>query len=161
MGDSPAVKTPSTAKKAGVAASTGKQQSILGFFSKSSVNGSTPASSKSAPKARTVKTEPDSSPCLKESTKSNSMATAKRASISITPVPSSDAAGPLSSQENRDVSTATKVLQDILPLPLTPAELDVKQPVRRHPIMSSSPTRKARDPPLLCSCVIEYENLNH
>lgn len=106
MGDKTAArtpaKTPSTAKKQGQAPSTGKQQSILGFFSK------TPASSANAPNSSpSVKPTPSlkkasSSQCLQETTKSNSA----RRPPDATPVPSSDAPEPTSSQENRDVSTA-------------------------------------------------------
>ncbi|KAK6949705.1 hypothetical protein Daesc_009789 [Daldinia eschscholtzii] len=82
MGDSrtPARKTPSMSRKPSStsSAATGKQQTILGFFAKAS-----PA--------------PNSSPtpsCLKETTKSN------RKPSAVTPVPSSDALEPSSSQEN-------------------------------------------------------------
>jgi hypothetical protein len=73
--------------------------------------------------------------------KSNSLAN-KRGPI--TPVPSSDAAEPRSSQEN--LSTIVKVVNQFLPSPLTPAERLVKQvsaPRKRAPaVPSSSPTRK-------------------
>ncbi|OTA57403.1 DNA mismatch repair protein Msh6 [Hypoxylon sp. EC38] len=110
MGDSrtPAKKTPSVSRKpssVSSSATTGKgQRTILGFFAKAS-----PA--------------PNSSPtpsCLKETTKSN------RKPSTITPVPSSDALEPSSSQENHG-SAAT-----------------VKQPLSAQPVMDSSPSRKAR-----------------
>ncbi|KAI1098555.1 DNA mismatch repair protein Msh6 [Jackrogersella minutella] len=110
MGDSrtPAKKTPSMSRKpssVSSSATTGKgQQTILGFFAKAS-----PA--------------PTSSPtpsCLKETTKSN------RKPSSITPVPSSDALEPCSSQENHG-SAAT-----------------VKQALSAQPVMDSSPTRKVK-----------------
>ena len=96
-------KTPSTAKKTSQAPSTGKQQSILGFFSKTpAVGASGPTPS---PSARPASTTRDSSPqCLKETTKSNSMLVSRRTAAG-TPVPSSDAIEPSSSQENRDAST--------------------------------------------------------
>ncbi|KAK0625405.1 muts domain V-domain-containing protein [Bombardia bombarda] len=106
-------RTPSTAKKPGQAPSTGKQQSILGFFSKpaapANANSNGPSPSLSARATPTVKKEPSikkepSSQCLKETTKSNSMPVSKR-SLNTTPVPSSDAPEPSSSQENRDVDT--------------------------------------------------------
>ncbi len=86
------------AKKVGQTASTGKQQSILGFFSKSGGGGiaSSPAPSSAERKVA-------SSPCLQETTRSNSMATTKR-SVNLTPLPSSDAIEPGSSQENRHPS---------------------------------------------------------
>ncbi|KAI1474178.1 DNA mismatch repair protein Msh6 [Daldinia eschscholtzii] len=108
MGDSrtPARKTPSMSRKPSStsSAATGKQQTILGFFAKAS-----PA--------------PNSSPtpsCLKETTKSN------RKPSAATPVPSSDALEPSSSQENHG-SAAT-----------------VKQPLSARAGIESSPTRKVR-----------------
>jgi hypothetical protein len=96
-----------TSKKSGTV-STGKQQSILGFFSKasaSSTNG--PASSPLAKASSSVKQDLAARP-LKESSKSNSMLGSKRAPIT-TPIPSSDAVEPSSSQENRDASTIKAV----------------------------------------------------
>lgn len=109
MGDSrtPAKKTPSMSRKpssVSSSATTGKgQRTILGFFAKAS-----PA--------------PNSSPtpsCLKETTKSN------RKPSTITPVPSSDALEPSSSQENHGSAATIKPLS-------TPS------------VMDSSPSRKTR-----------------
>src|SRR5690606_17796531 len=129
-------KTPSSTKKMGGTASGGKQQSILGFFGRSA---STPTAAKPAP------SQPDSSPCLRETTKSNSLARPSRAHI--TPVPSSDAMEPPSSQENV-VSTNAKVAASApaLPSPVTPAEFLVKQNSSALPLMSSSPIRKVYRP---------------
>ncbi|KAK3317724.1 muts domain V-domain-containing protein [Cercophora scortea] len=118
-------RTPSTAKKPGTAPSTGKQQSILGFFSKASAagtNASSPSLSAKKPPTPSIKKEA-SSQCLKETTKSNSLAAPKR--FNATPVPSSDAVGPSSSQENRYSSP-------------------VKPTVVEKPVMGSSPSRKAK-----------------
>ncbi|KAI8964679.1 DNA mismatch repair protein Msh6 [Daldinia sp. FL1419] len=107
MGDvrTPAKKTPSMSRKpSSTSATTGKQQTILGFFAKSSpAPNSSPASS-----------------CLKETTKSNKKPSA------VTPVPSSDALEPSSSQENRG-SAAT-----------------IKQSLSSRAVVTSSPTRKIR-----------------
>ncbi|KAI1652564.1 DNA mismatch repair protein Msh6 [Daldinia decipiens] len=106
MGESrtPARKTPSTSRKpSSTSMATGKQQTLLGFFTKAS-----PA--------------PNSSPtpsCLKETTKSN------RKPSAVTPVPSSDALEPSSSQENRGSAATVK-------------------PFSARDVMSSSPTRKVR-----------------
>ncbi|KAI5857414.1 DNA mismatch repair protein Msh6 [Durotheca rogersii] len=88
MGDTrtPAKKTPSLSKKTGPTPSsaTGKQQSILGFFAKSSPIPSPAAS------------------CLKETTKSN------RKPSTVTPIPSSDGLEPADSQENHDSAATIK-----------------------------------------------------
>ncbi|KAH8881671.1 DNA mismatch repair protein Msh6 [Thozetella sp. PMI_491] len=128
-------KTPVAAKKAGQT-STGKQQSILGFFSKAggSGNASSPASAKPT---SAVKKEAASSPCLQETTKSNSMPTIKRPA-NITPVPSSDAIEPPSSQENL---TIAKVVDENLPSPVSPAEIIIKQAPAN---LASSPSRKTK-----------------
>ncbi|KAH8840683.1 hypothetical protein MCOR27_005615 [Pyricularia oryzae] len=109
---------PTPAKKATPAASTGKQASILGFFAKSG----TPSASSKLP---TRSSEPNSSPCLKETTKSNTLARNKHPRENITPVPSSDAIEPSSSQENRDAST-------------------IKRAVNNLVIASSSPVKKVK-----------------
>lgn len=110
MGEKSLPKTPSLTKKTSSMSSTGgKQKSILGFFSKPAQNGASgPAvSTKSSPPK-----EANSSPCLKESsTKSNSLRT-KKPAANITPVPSSDALEPSSSQENHSEATP-KVFQDL------------------------------------------------
>ncbi|KAL2163373.1 hypothetical protein VTH06DRAFT_5430 [Thermothelomyces fergusii] len=114
-------KTPSTAKKA---PSTGKQQSILGFFSRTGGAGNAkgPSSSPSTKPAST--SERETSPqCLKETTRANSMLA--RRTTAVTPVPSSDAIEPSSSQENRDMTAAKAV-------------------ANKEPTLHSSPSRKAK-----------------
>ncbi|CAI4219273.1 unnamed protein product [Parascedosporium putredinis] len=136
-------KTPSSQKKGPTgSASAGKQQSIMSFFGRPSA---TPSSAASKSKAAAPQSSPV--PCLKETTKSNSLPRPRAANI--TPIPSSDAVDPPSSQENMD-STVTKVRSAAaaaagLPSPVTPAEALVKQTrTTSRPFMSSSPTRKAR-----------------
>lgn len=127
MADSktPAKKTPSTSRKQSSVSSsaTGKQQSILGFFGKSQTSSPLP-----------------SSPCLQETAKS----TTNRKPSSITPVPSSDAVEPSSSQENQGSAATLKVSRnDVLPTPVTPAETVTKQSKKKPAIaMDSSPIRK-------------------
>ena len=128
----PSAKTPAP-QKLGSAVSTGKQQSILGFFSKAA---STP------PTAGSVGSRTKPNTCLTDVTnKSNSFAN-KRGPI--TPVPSSDAIEPPSSQEN--LHTSVKVVNQSLPSPLTPAERLVQQASTSNKpapaVPSSSPSRK-------------------
>lgn len=137
-------RTPARPGPSQTGSSTGKQQSILGFFSKSAGTASksspaTPLSSR--PLSSAVKKD-GLAQCLTETTKSNSMSNVKR-SVNITPVPSSDIAGPWSSQENRD-SSAVKVPRNVLPSPVTPAKTVVKQAGSKL-IVASSPSRKVSD----------------
>lgn len=96
----------------------------------------------------------DSSPCLKETTKSNSLSLGNRATVNtVTPVPSSDAAEPLSSQQENDQESsivAAKVAAfATLPSPVTPAEVvehqarqATKEAPKPAPVAGSSPSRK-------------------
>ncbi|KAI0126282.1 muts domain V [Xylariales sp. AK1849] len=131
MGEKSNPKTPSLARKtSSMSSTTGKQQkSILGFFSKASQNG-------------TAK-DTNLSPCLRETTTNSLQLNRKSKPSNITPVPSSDAIEPPSSQENHSASTV-KVLKDTLPSPVTPAEPPIKQAVPAKIIMGSSPSRKAK-----------------
>ncbi|KAI2627936.1 DNA mismatch repair protein Msh6 [Hypomontagnella submonticulosa] len=100
MGESrtPAKKTPSLSRKpssASSSAATGKQKTILGFFTKAS-----PA----------LNSSPTPS-CLKETTKSN------RKPSNITPVPSSDVLEPSSSQENHGSAATLKQHLTVRDLP--------------------------------------------
>ncbi|KAI0466260.1 DNA mismatch repair protein msh6 [Xylaria cf. heliscus] len=134
-------KTPSTA--------TRKQQSILGFFAKSSP--SAPSNKSSTTTTPTAAT-PARSSCLQETTKSNSLQLNRNKKPSnVTPVPSSDAIEPSSSQENHGSAGATptnKVLgwSPREPSPVALAKLDdMKKPVAPAKIvMGSSPSRKAK-----------------
>jgi DNA mismatch repair protein MSH6 len=127
----PNARTPARSAPSQSGASTGKQQrSILGFFSKAA--GTTPNSSVATPSSKPAsstapKKENDAVvQCLMESTKVNSISTTKQNSANITPVPSSDAVEPWSSQENRDAST-------------------VKRGASK-PTIASSPSRKVSHP---------------
>lgn len=135
--------------------STAKQQSILGFFSKASQSkAKAPAASASASAAPSTSKAHKTSSCLKETTKANSLSFAKRVS-NITPVPSSDAVEPSSSQENVDVMAIdSKVPSDSLPSPKSPAELDQQPAATSTVIPTSSPSRKVRPHAChyFCSC---------
>ncbi|KAL0934713.1 DNA mismatch repair protein msh6 [Colletotrichum truncatum] len=124
MGDksSPAARTPAktpTSLKRQPSSAGGTQKTIMQFFSK-------PASSVSRSTPKAAAPAPDSSPCLKESTRTNSLPKSKPPP-SFTPVPSSDALEPSSSQENIG-STGLKISST------------------RPILASSSPTRKSRKP---------------
>ncbi|KAI1823288.1 DNA mismatch repair protein msh6 [Xylaria intraflava] len=129
MGETRTPAKQSSSRKPGSAsASTGarKQQSILGFFAKSSPSApskSTTTTPTTLPSARTS--------CLQETKKSNSLQLKKSRKLSnITPVPSSDAVEPSSSQENHDSATVTRGKKT----QIDPAKLG----------MDSSPLRKAK-----------------
>ncbi|KAH9908852.1 DNA mismatch repair protein Msh6 [Xylariomycetidae sp. FL2044] len=110
-------KTPSLSRKTSSMSSStkGKQQSILGFFSKPSPHSST-----------TSNATPNST--LRETTKSNSLSFSKK-SPNVTPVPSSDALEPSSSQENHDAASAATLKQ---------------AGTMKVDTLASSPTRKAK-----------------
>ena len=130
-----AATTPSLSRKPSSATSSTaskQQKSILGFFTKTPKDkekekekgqNQTPDADTTTPSA-----VPSSSPCLKE-TKSNSLQLNKRPSKNITPVPSSDALEPSTSQEN--IGSATTVKQ-------------TAAPSKKVAIMGSSPSRKAK-----------------
>ncbi|KAK7753085.1 DNA mismatch repair protein msh6 [Diatrype stigma] len=120
-----ATTTPSLSRKPSSASTTGKQQkSILGFFSKSASKDKDAAPAATSTPASQI----PSSPCLRETTtKSNTLQLNKRPSKNITPVPSSDALEPSSSQENIDSATTVK-------------HADSSKPT----IMGSSPSRKVK-----------------
>ncbi|KAI0102664.1 DNA mismatch repair protein msh6 [Nemania sp. FL0031] len=136
-------KTPSTSRKIGSAsgsasvsssAAARKQQSILGFFAKSSPTA--PSKSKATPTSSTTTTPTAAaaaarSSCLQETTKTNSLQLNRTKKPSnVTPVPSSDAIEPSSSQENHDCAT------------VTPSNKKRAAPTNLG--MASSPSRKAK-----------------
>ncbi|KAK3313063.1 muts domain V-domain-containing protein [Apodospora peruviana] len=122
----PARTPSSTAKKSGQAPSTGKQQSILGFFSRAATPKPSGAPSSSLPSRATPSIKTETSPqCLKETTSKSNFKLPKNSNA--TPVPSSDAIGPLSSQENRDANAAKQVVD-----------------AKTLAIMGSSPSRKVK-----------------
>ncbi len=139
-------KTPATVKTAKQAPSTGKQRSILGFFSRSGAAGATSGATASpSPSTKPASSSKrDTSPqCLKETTtKANSMLVTRR-TTTVTPVPSSDAAEPLSSQENRDASTVKVPSMHAL-LSAAHAKIAQKSAISVEPSLNSSPSRKAR-----------------
>ncbi|KAI1432574.1 DNA mismatch repair protein msh6 [Xylaria sp. CBS 124048] len=125
-------KQSSLAKKPGSASASAstttarKQQSILGFFAKSSPS----APSKSATPTPSTITSARAS-TLQDSKKSNSLQLNKsRKPANPTPVPSSDAIEPSSSQENYDSATVTRGKR----ARIDPASF----------VMGSSPSRKAK-----------------
>ncbi|KAL2024975.1 hypothetical protein VTK56DRAFT_3674 [Thermocarpiscus australiensis] len=127
-------RTPATAKKTGQAPSTGKQQSILGFFSRAAAAGNTSGPSPSPSTKQTLPGKKDVSPhLLKETTRSNSIRVSRR-TTTVTPVPSSDAIHPSSSQENKDISTDKT----------TPPETLEKRAANAKAGLNSSPSRKAK-----------------
>ncbi|EFQ31958.1 MutS domain V [Colletotrichum graminicola M1.001] len=143
---SPAVrtpaKTPSTLTRQ-PSSSAGTQKTIVQFFSKSA-NASSRSTSKPATSA------PDSSPCLRESARTNTLPRPPQPS-STTPVPSSDAIEPACSQENMVTSAVKVATRDAWPSPSTQAETVISQITSqvtgfRPPLPSSSPTRKSRKP---------------
>ncbi|CAN8100993.1 unnamed protein product [Discula destructiva] len=142
-------KTPVSAKKTNNSSlsSTGKQQSILGFFSRpatqSRASGPTPASTATpTPASKDIKASPSS--CLKETTtKSNSLPFTQRPTT-LTPVPSSDAVEPECSQENKDaMQIDSKLSSDSLLSPNSSA-VDDAAAVDVKPLAHSSPSRKSR-----------------
>ncbi|TDZ17383.1 DNA mismatch repair protein msh6 [Colletotrichum orbiculare MAFF 240422] len=121
---SPAARTPAktpASLKRQPSSSAGTQKTIVQFFSKTNNT-----ASRSASKPALAQPAPDSSPCLRESTRTNSLPRSNH-QPSITPVPSSEAVGPPSSQENLDT-----------------AGLKVSRTIPS--VTSSSPTRKTRKP---------------
>lgn len=146
MGEKSLPKTPSLSKKTSSMSSTGgKQKSILGFFSKPSqtpTSGPAP-SAKSSPKDAT-----NSSPCLKESaTKSNFLPVKRKPAANITPVPSSDALEPSSSQENHSEATP-QVFNDLSKMALASSpSRRVSQPRTVHICMAIRPRLHPLDAP--------------
>ncbi|KAH7166331.1 muts domain V-domain-containing protein [Dactylonectria macrodidyma] len=120
---SAAARTPAKATKPAATTSSAKQRSIVSFFSKAAP--STPAAA-SSPLSKVTPSKQSS--CLKETTKANSLPKAKpplKPSVKLsTPVPSSDAIEPPSSQENMDSG--------------------VKAPARKSDALPSSPSRKVK-----------------
>jgi DNA mismatch repair protein MSH6 len=134
----PAKPTPSLKKQSSSSGPQSGQRSIHSFFSKapasgtpSSVNGVLKASDTSkAVNAMAKATVPVKKPAFK-----------KAAVKIITPVPSSDAIGPSSSQENENGGIPEEVEDTSLPSPSTPAK-KVQQVVNGTMAFGSSPSRK-------------------
>ncbi|KAM3485015.1 hypothetical protein MY8738_001698 [Beauveria namnaoensis] len=121
------------AKAAASISSSAKQKSIMSFFQKSS-----PAATPSPAARKQVSSDPSS--CLKE-TKANLLPKAKSAQKLSTPVPSSDALEPSSSQENLDAVSRSKNA------PSSPTMALKATPMPRSALKDSagsSPGRKSR-----------------
>lgn len=137
---------PSSAKRQASSTGSNKNGSILSFFSKAS-NG-TPASEARAwtasGEAKGVNSMakppvPVKKPAFKKTTAHN-----------VTPVPSSDAVGPSSSQENENGGVPEEVGETDLPLHTTPAKRIAVQVIHGN-AFESSPSRKVPlDRPLYC-----------
>jgi DNA mismatch repair protein MSH6 len=120
-----AARTPAKASKPAAATSSAKQRSIYSFFQKSS-----PAAAPASSPLSKVSPSPSQTSCLKETTKANSMPKLKTSTSKIsTPVPSSDAPEPPSSQENMPCSTLKK---------------EGKPALATIPAVGSSPTRATK-----------------
>ena len=126
------------------ASSTGKQQSILGFFSKGSSAGSNAAVSSSSPSVKLPPAGKENRPSPNQNlrTKATSLPRINRQSSSITPAPSSDPAGPPSSRDSTTDTAPGKVATQSLPSPMTPAEAVVKPRTAVPMLANSSPSRK-------------------
>ncbi|KAL2676569.1 hypothetical protein Neosp_010332 [[Neocosmospora] mangrovei] len=105
-------KTPSRATKPAAPSSSAKQRSIVSFFQKAPPSSPAPASS---PLSKNTPANKQSL-CLRETTKANSLpkptpkSTPKTSNKLSTPVPSSDAIEPPSSQENESTVKVKKVV---------------------------------------------------
>lgn len=120
-------KTPASLKKAN-STSTGKQQSILGFFARQ-----TPSQSQSAAPSSSEPTAPVSSPCLRES---------KQSMNELPRLPN-----PLQKQSSCKTSSATPVLtSDAIYPTSSPFDTDLKmsKAIGSKAVLDSSPTRKVR-----------------
>lgn len=121
--DKASARTPAKATKPAASTSSAKQRSIVSFFSKAAP--SSPAAAASSPLSKVTPKAKEPS-TLKETTKANSLPKAKptfKPAVKLsTPVPSSDALEPPSSQENMDSHAETP----------------------KNGVLPSSPTRKVK-----------------
>ncbi|KAK8064352.1 hypothetical protein PG994_006990 [Apiospora phragmitis] len=99
MGEKSLPKTPSLSKKTSSMSSTGGNRRVSWASSPNLPVGPPRPLRNPCPR------KPTPSPCLKETTKSNSLHLNRKPAASITPVPSSDALEPSSSQENHSEAT--------------------------------------------------------
>ncbi len=130
---------PPTLKKQSSSTSSSKNQSsILGFFSKTTPNGTTPTSN-GTPKPSTVVGTDNLN---KAAANSKKPASRKKSGQNVTPVPSSDGPDVSSSQEVKDETDAAQV-DNGLPSPATPAKSKITQAVNgTSEAAFSSPSRK-------------------
>lgn len=130
---------PSSLKKQTSSAGS-KNGSILSFFSKAPVNG-TPSS---AGGTWTTNSEPKGVNAMAKPTVPKKPTFKKTIVKNMTPVPSSDAMGPSSSQENENGGIPEEVEDTGLPSPTTPAKR--VQAVNGNGLaFGSSPSRKVRN----------------
>ena len=143
-GDATPAKPPPSLKKQSSSASANKNQaSILGFFSRSSANG-TPTASNGILKPNNSGKGVNA--MAKPTTTLKKPAFNKTAVKNMTPVPSSDVIEPPSSQENENGGISADEVDDArLPSPPTPAKRVKKEEVNGSAlILGSSPSRKVR-----------------
>ena len=133
----PARPPPSFKKQNSSAGSASGQRSIMNFFTKAP-GSSTPSSSDGALKTNVGNAK---SSMAKPSAPPKKPAFRKPTVKSMTPVPSSDAAGPSSSQENENGGIPEEEVDNRLPSPTTPAKRVIQQVVNGNPA-GSSPSRK-------------------
>ncbi|TVY28791.1 DNA mismatch repair protein, partial [Lachnellula hyalina] len=135
----PARPPPSLKKQNSSAGSASGQRSIMNFFTKAPVS-STPSSSDGALKTNAGNAK---SSMAKPTAPPKKPAFRKPTVKSMTPVPSSDAAGPSSSQENENGGIPEEEVDNRLPSPTTPAKRVIQQVFNGNPA-GSSPSRKAK-----------------
>jgi DNA mismatch repair protein MSH6 len=146
----PARAPPSLKKQTSSVGSASNQRSIQSFFTKKAPSG-TPGSSNGVSEAsetsKSVNASTTSIPVVKKP------AFRKSAVKNLTPVPSSDAVGPPSSQENENGGIPKEVEASDLPSPSTPAK-GVLQVVNSSAlVLGSSPSRKV---PRLASTFLRF-----
>ena len=136
----PARPPPSLKKQSSSTSSTKNQTNLLGFFSKMPMNSKTDAGNNDTKvngSAATVNGTAVSNGIAKKP------AFRKSASKNMTPVPSSDAAGPSSSQENENGGIPKEVDATGLLSPSTPAKKLAQESVHGNGlVIGSSPSRK-------------------
>ncbi|KAL2208282.1 DNA mismatch repair protein Msh6 [Sarocladium strictum] len=127
------------AKTATPAAGSAKQRTIMSFFQKSSPGGPAPASSPLAKVSPRTQASPSS--CLQETTKANALPKIRKPSKMSTPVASSDAVEPTSSQENHD---AAATASDDAPTPKPKQKTVARTATEKKTPSGGSPGRKAK-----------------
>lgn len=138
----PTAQTPGkNAKIATPAAGSAKQRTIMSFFQKSSPGGPAPASSPLAKVSPRTQASPSS--CLQETTKANALPKIRKPTKMSTPVASSDAVEPTSSQENHDAVATTS---DDAPTPVPKQKTATRTSTERKTPSGGSPGRKVGPP---------------
>lgn len=129
--------------------SAGGQRSIQSFFTKKTPTDGTPSSSNGILKSNN--TSGKGNAMAKPALPVKKPAFNKPAVKNMTPVPSSDAMGPSSSQENDNGGIPEEVEDNSFPSPMTPAKRAIEQVVNGN-VMGSSPSRKV----LLLSITLQH-----